>query len=93
MGVNHRCADIRMAEEFLDRSNIVPVKGVAEGVAADPLRDPGEPDGCGDGALNDGLVQMVPRRRTKSPIAADTPGRKHELPGPVGHQIEGGNET
>jgi len=23
--VNHRCADIRMAEQFLDRSNIVPV--------------------------------------------------------------------
>jgi hypothetical protein len=93
VGVDHRRADIRVAEQLLNGSNVIAVleqvgrKRMTEGVAADSLRDPGEPDGCGHGALNDGLVQMVPRRRTKSPIAADTPGRKQELPDPVGSRV------
>lgn len=44
--VDHRRADIRVAEQFLHHSDVVSVleqmrrKGVAEGVAADALRDP-----------------------------------------------------
>jgi hypothetical protein len=74
MRVNHRRADIRMAEQFLNRSNIVPVleqkrrKGMAEGVAADPLRDPRPADRESDRALHDGFVQMKPGRWSEARV-------------------------
>ena len=44
MGIDHRCLDVAMAQEFLDRSNIVTAfeqvsgEGMPEGVASGPLR-------------------------------------------------------
>ena len=55
-----------MTEQFLHRSDVVSIleqvrrKGVAEGVAADALRDPRPADRGGDRALYDGFVQVIP---------------------------------
>ena len=44
MGVDHRCLDVTMAQEFLDRSNIVAAfeqvsgEGMPESMAGGPLR-------------------------------------------------------
>ena len=62
VSVNHRRADIRMAEQFLNRSNVVPVleqvrrKRMAERVTAGPFRNPRPADRCGDRALDDGFM-------------------------------------
>jgi hypothetical protein len=91
--VNHRRADIRMAEQFLNRSNIVAVleqmrrKGVAERVAADPFRNPSPADRGRDRALHDRFVQMISGRWSESQVSANSRRGKHELPAPVGCRI------
>jgi hypothetical protein len=64
VGVDHRRADIGVAEEFLHRADVVAVfeqvgrKRMAEGVAAGPLGDSALAHGIGHGALDDGFVEV-----------------------------------
>jgi hypothetical protein len=91
--VNHRRADIGMAEQFLDRPNVVPVleqmcrKGMAESVTADPLRDACAASSGSDRALHDRFVQMIPGRWPEARVSADSPCGENELPAPVGGRI------
>jgi hypothetical protein len=65
MRVDHGCADIVVAQELLDRSDVVPIvqqmggEGVAEGVAAHALGDTRAEGGDPDRALQDRFVQMM----------------------------------
>jgi len=65
VGVDHGGLDVFVAEQFLDRANVIAVfeevggEGVAERMAADAFGDP-EPAGCaGDGALEPGRAEVV----------------------------------
>jgi hypothetical protein len=51
-------------------------EGVAEGVVGGGLRDAGFADGTADGALQDGLVQMVTSPLAGAGLGADTRRRK-----------------
>jgi hypothetical protein len=93
VGVDHRRTDIRMSEQFLNRSNVVSIleqmrcKGMAEGVATDSLRDPCPPDRARDRALHHRFVQMIARRWSKSRVSADACRGKHELPARVNGRV------
>jgi hypothetical protein len=82
-----------MAEQFLDRPNVVPVleqmcrKGMAESVTADPLRDACTASSGSDRALHDRFVQMIPGRWSEALVSANPPRGEDELPAPVGGRI------
>ena len=65
VSVDHCCPDIAMAEEFLDRADVVSLfqeagsEGMPERMAASVLCDAGAQDGGLHGALEHGLVAMV----------------------------------
>ena len=65
VGVDHGGLPVAVAEEFLDRADIVAGleqvrrEGVAERVARRALGDVGLADGAGDGALHGTLMQMA----------------------------------
>jgi len=86
--VDHGRADVRMAEQFLNRPYVVPAleqmrrERMAERMATDALRERRPADRRGHRTLNDGLVDVIPRRRSKSRVSANPRGRKHELPAP-----------
>ncbi len=66
MGVDHRGADILMAEEFLDGTHIIAIlqqmrgKAMAQGVTTAALRESGALDGVLHGFLQDGFGEMMP---------------------------------
>jgi len=66
MGVDHRRAHVLVAQQLLDRPNIIPIfkqvgrKGVAKRMAACRLADPCFQSGFLEAALQDGFVQVVP---------------------------------
>jgi len=66
VGVQHRRTDVLVSEQFLDRANIVPIfeqvrrEGVAQGMAARVLGEPGFATGFFDRFLEDGFMEMVP---------------------------------
>ena len=66
MRVDHRGTHVLVTQQLLNRPSIIPVlqqvgcKGVAQRMAACWLGDPGFQSGCLEGALQDGLVQVVP---------------------------------
>src|SRR5262249_46453075 len=65
VGVDHRCADVLVAEKLLDGADVVPVfeemsrEAVAEGVAAGGLVEACLEHGAADGPLEHGFVEMV----------------------------------
>jgi len=65
MRVDHRGADILVAEQLLDGPDVVTLleqvggKRVTEGVARGRLGNPGTADRILHGALEDGFVEMV----------------------------------
>jgi hypothetical protein len=65
VGVNHGRRDVSMAQQFLYRSDVVPIlqqmggERVPEGVASRALGDPGPPYCVPDGSLDRRLVQMM----------------------------------
>src|SRR5206468_3919395 len=72
--VDHRGADITVAEQLLHRANVVPVlqqvgsEAVAEGVAGRRLTDPRAQNGRPDHPLNRGLMEMVPPAMARLPV-------------------------
>ena len=65
MGIEHRCFPVAMAQQFLNCSNIraafkqVCGKGMPEGVAGGPLREPGLHRGVSDGFLHQRFVNLI----------------------------------
>jgi hypothetical protein len=91
--IDHRRAYIGMPQQLLHRADVIPAlqqvcgERMPEDMTAHPLRHACPTRSLRDGSLHDGLVQVIPRRWAESRIAADTPGRKHELPSPLGRRV------
>ena len=93
MGVDHRGLDVIVAEQFLDRSDVIPVlkhvrgKRVAERVTTGVLGDPRLADGVLDGALDGRLVDVMASLFAGLLIYPPVFGREHVLPAPVSRGI------
>jgi hypothetical protein len=89
VGVDHRGFDIAMAEEVLDRANIVAVfqkmsgEGMAERVAGHAFGDVGAAAGEANGFLEAAAAGVVPAADTGARVGRDLPGGEHELPDPL----------
>ena len=87
VGVDLRGADVTVSQELLDGADIVACleqvrrEGVAKGVRACALGDPGEPHGIPDRTLQDRLVEMVAAVLPGTLVDADPSRREHPLPG------------
>ena len=87
--VHHRRTDVRVPEQLLHGSNVVPIleqvccEGMPECVWTRALRDAGLPRRLGDGLLNNGFVKMKAGRWPPSRIRADARRRKDKLPSPL----------
>ena len=89
MGVDHRRRDIAMSQQFLHSANIVSClqhvrrETMPEGMAADLFSDV-RTTGCDPhGALESGLVKMVPTRLPCCGLNAKACRRKHILSRPI----------
>ena len=82
-----------MAEELLDRSDVVAVleevggEAVPEGVTGRALAEARVSDRLGDGALEDGLVEMVATEAAVGGAVAAVRG-EHPLPAPGSGRVE-----
>ena len=82
MRVDLRRADVAVAQEFLDRSDVVIVlqqvgrKGIPEGMAGRMLGDARPADGFLDGALDDGFVEVMAASLTRLTVDVDPGGGK-----------------
>jgi len=89
MGVNHRRANVSVAQQLLDRQNIIPIlqqvggKGVAKRMAACRFGDLCFQSGFLEGSLQDRLVQVVPALFAGNSVSIVVGGGKDPLPGPL----------
>ena len=88
MGVDHRRADVPVAQQLLDGANVVAVlpqvggERVPEGVARGGLGDPGAADRLLHRPLKDGFVEMVTATLAGDAVHVDARGREDPLPSP-----------
>ncbi len=88
VGITHGCFHILVAEEFLDRPDIIPIlqqmgrKAMAEGVAACVFGNSRRTDGGMDRALETALVETIATGFTGCGVNHITARRKDNLPGP-----------
>ncbi len=89
MGIDHRRAQIPVAEELLDRADVVAVlkkvrrEGVPERMASRGFVQARAAHCVLDGALQDRFVEVVPAPLAGQPIDMDSCRRKDPLPGPL----------
>lgn len=89
VGVDHRGADVAVAEQLLDRADVVAVfeqvgrEGVAQRVAGDALGNAGCRAGAADGALEHGLVQVPAPDLSGRPLRMRPRGGEEPLPRPL----------
>jgi hypothetical protein len=89
VGVDHCSVDVPMAQELLDRPDVVAIlqqvgrKGVAEGVAADTLGNAGVGHRLLDRALQDRFVKVVPHPDGFPRVPVKARCREDVLPGPL----------
>src|SRR5262245_60854665 len=87
--VDHRGADIAMAEKLLHGPNVVPAleemggEAVTQRMRPDGLAQTGGARGELDGALQDGRVYVVSTTSAGARINRQLRRRKHPLPGPL----------
>ncbi len=87
--VDHRCPDVLVAEQLLDRANVVPVlqemrrERVPQRVAACPLLDPGLPQRGPHSPLDSLFVQVMPSSHAGSRVGRQARRREHPLPTPL----------
>ena len=87
--VDHGRADVAVAEQLLDRADVVTVleqmgrERVPESVASGGLRDPRAQDGFPHRALQDRLVQVMPPPLPGLGVYVDARGGEHPLPSPL----------
>src|SRR5205814_4739021 len=85
-GVDHRRADVAMAEQLLDGPDVVTVveqvrgEGMPERVTARVLEDAGLAQGALDGTLDDGLVQVMAAALAGESLHIVAGRRGHPLP-------------
>lgn len=83
-----------MPEQLLDGPDVVPVleqvgrKRVAEDMAGDVLGNAGSSSGLRHGALEHGLMQVVPAPLPCRPVQVEARGRKHPLPRPLPGRVQ-----
>jgi hypothetical protein len=88
VGVDQGCADVGVAEDFLNRSDVcagleeMGCEGMSERVAAHLLGDAGLSGGLFDGALQDGFVKVVTVTMAGSSVGVDSGCREDPLPRP-----------
>lgn len=88
VGVDHGRADVSVAEEGLDGSEVGAVleemgcEGVAEGVGGDALVNLGSDGGSADGSLDSGFVEVVSPSDSGSRIGRESGGGEDPLPAP-----------
>src|SRR5690606_11346643 len=86
---DHRRRDVLVAEQGLDRADVAAVfeqvgrEGVAEAVTGGALRDAGGEDRAADGALQDGLVEVMAAELAGDAIAVEAGRGEDPLPGPI----------
>src|SRR5437867_7736212 len=86
MCVDHRGADVLVAEQFLNGTDVVPIfeemggERVTEGVAGRWLRDPRSADRVFHRSLEHGLMEMVTATLAGLGVHVKTRGRKYPLP-------------
>ena len=89
MGVDHRRAYVSVAQQLLDRPNIIAIfqqmggKGVTERMTACRFGDPCFQSGFLEGPLQNGLVQVVPTLFSGNPVGIVAGGGKDPLPCPL----------
>ena len=89
VGVDHGGAELAVAEELLDGSDVGPVleevggEGVPQAVAGDAPGESGVPCGETHGALHRGLVEGMAEGASGVRLAPEPGGREDPLPGPV----------
>jgi hypothetical protein len=101
VGVNHRGTDIPMAQELLNRADIVTDleqvgrKGVPQGVTMRRLGNTTRADGLPKCSLDDGLVEVVSPTLADDRVDIEPGRRKHPLPPPLsaGHRVLGGQRS
>jgi hypothetical protein len=88
MGVNHRRANVAMAQQFLHGANVVAVgqkvrrKRMSECVAGDPFGESCLSDGSRHGPLNQRFIDVMTTLSASLRLAPTTFLREHELPTP-----------
>ena len=89
MGVNHGGADIAMAEQFLNRTDVIPIfeqmscKRMPERVRSGWLCYPGLTHGLFHGLLQDRFVQVMPAFLSCCFVYVMSSCRKNPLPSPL----------
>lgn len=84
--VNHRCRHVPVAEQFLNRSDVVAriekMRGerMAEGVACRGLRDPGPQGSLANRLLKYRLMEMMPPPPAALRVDVETRGGEDPLP-------------
>ena len=89
MRINHRRANVLVAQEFLHGANIVAIgqevggEGMAERVAGHALRQSGLPHSLLDRFLDERFMNVVPALFPGPQVHPAVFLGKHELPGPL----------
>lgn len=87
VGVDHRRGDVLVAEQFLDRADVLAVleevggEGMAQGVTGRSLAESGSQDGFAHGSLDDGFVQVVAAGLSRLDVAVCAGRREDPWPG------------
>jgi len=90
VGVNHRRADVAVAQQILDGADGVPVleqvgrERVSQTVTRRPLGDTGPLERGTKSPLHDGLMQMMPAPLAGLRLQVLTHRAEHPLPTPLG---------
>ena len=89
MGIDHGGVDVAVAQQFLDRPDIVPFfqemgsERMPEGMAGDPLRNSRGRRRILHRSLKNGLVEMVPEEEAGFRIPVFSARREYPLPAPL----------
>ena len=89
VGVDHRGADVTVAEQLLDGAHVVAVfeevsrERMTQRMAARTLTDPRSVEGFLECALHDRFVQVMALAFADDTFEVETLGRKDPLPGPL----------
>jgi hypothetical protein len=89
VGIDHSCLDILVAQEFLDRSDVVAVgqkvsgEAVAQGMRCDMFVNAGFEGSSADRLLDHPRVYVVPPKDPGPNVSGQAGGRKGVLPDPA----------
>ncbi len=88
MGVDHGRGQIAVSEQLLNGADVgaaleqVGGEGMAKGMRADVLREPGTANGHFDGFVDDAGINVMAAGHTGTRVYGQIPGGEHILPAP-----------